>query len=623
MIRSRLPHAIGGCRRWLLAAAGALLGAAPAPAQYLYVNNNAAANSVSGYAVNLGTGALSPLPGSPYPTGGAGGFTADLDSIAICRNLLFASNGNGNTVSVFRLDGTTGVLTAVPGSPYAVGACPTGLACTPDARHLYVADFCADAISIFDVNPATGVMTPNPASPYLLGVGSATPFDLEIDPAGARLFVSQDTSGNVGVFDIAGSGALTSAAGSPFPAGGGEHGAVLSPNGAFYYVGNFTATSMSGYAVGGSGALTPVSGSPFPFAASELAMTTAGDFLIAASFSTNRLGVFAVNPASGVPTAVAGSPFVPDTASPGGVASAFGYVFVANGFFDPTASTVSVYRLNPVTGALSTVAGSPFARGVTSAATGIAFTLGAVCGNGTVEIGEECDDGNSVSGDCCSATCTFEASGSSCADATLCNGDETCDGAGTCLPGTAPSCDDGDPCTTDGCDDVAGCVNDDAPRTGCVAAPKSVLLLKQAGGFKDKLLWKWIKGAAIAPAQLGDPTAGSSYALCLYGGGALVAGAELPAGPRWTANGAGYKYSDPSGTPDGMFKALLKSGAAGKAKAVVKGKGNSLADPDLSGLAVPVDVQLVNTTSGFCVGASFGSGNIVKSGASVFKAKTP
>jgi cysteine-rich repeat protein len=31
-----------------------------------------------------------------------------------------------------------------------------------------------------------------------------------------------------------------------------------------------------------------------------------------------------------------------------------------------------------------------------------------VCGNGKLEAGEECDDGNTVSGDGCSCTCTIE-----------------------------------------------------------------------------------------------------------------------------------------------------------------------------------------------------------------------
>jgi len=36
------------------------------------------------------------------------------------------------------------------------------------------------------------------------------------------------------------------------------------------------------------------------------------------------------------------------------------------------------------------------------------------CGNGVLDLGEQCDDGNTLNGDCCSATCRFEAAGSAC-----------------------------------------------------------------------------------------------------------------------------------------------------------------------------------------------------------------
>ena len=599
----------------------AVLAAERAPAQFLYVNNNAAPNSVTGYTVNLGTGALTPVAGSPFATGGVGGFTADIDSIAICRGLLFASNGTSGSVSVLLANGLTGALTPV-GSPYAAGMCPTGLACTPDGQRLFVGDFCGNTISIFDVDLMTGTLMPNPASPFALPLGSLNPFDLEIDAAGAHLYVSQDFSNNIGVYDIGVGGALTPNAGSPFPAAASEHGAVLSPNGDFYYVANLN-TSISGYTVGGSGALTPIAGSPFAFAASDLAMTPGSDFLIAASYNTNRLGVFAVNPVSGVPAAVAGSPFITDVISPGGIVSTGGFVFVANGFFNAAASTVSAYHINAVSGALTPVVGSPFARGVASAATGIAFTLGAECGNGAVEGAEACDDGNTDNGDCCSATCTFEASGASCADATLCNGDETCDGAGNCDPGTALACDDGNVCTADSCDDVGGCVFDETPRAGCLGAQKSILMIKQkGGGTKDKLIWKWLKGTAVTQMQLADPTATSDYALCVYNGSGLMASAMLPAGARWTSSPKGYKYADPAGSPNGILKALLKPGTAGKAKALVKGKGSNLSDPALGAMTYPVTAQLVNTSSGVCLEGSYLLSDVLQSGSAIFKAKS-
>ncbi|MDX1764268.1 MAG: hypothetical protein R3231_08105, partial [bacterium] len=84
----------------------------------------------------------------------------------------------------------------------------------------------------------------------------------------------------------------------------------------------------------------------------------------------------------------------------------------------------------------------------------------AVCGNGTIEAGEDCDDGNTLDGDCCSANCLFETNGSPCPDGVFCNGDETCDGAGACLAGPIPPCSDGVDCTVDTCDPTTDdCIN--------------------------------------------------------------------------------------------------------------------------------------------------------------------
>jgi hypothetical protein len=54
-----------------------------------------------------------------------------------------------------------------------------------------------------------------------------------------------------------------------------------------------------------------------------------------------------------------------------------------------------------------------------------------------------------------------------CDDANSCNGAETCS-AGACQAGTAPSFDDGDPCTADSCDPIAGIRHTPvAPGTSC------------------------------------------------------------------------------------------------------------------------------------------------------------
>jgi cysteine-rich repeat protein len=80
------------------------------------------------------------------------------------------------------------------------------------------------------------------------------------------------------------------------------------------------------------------------------------------------------------------------------------------------------------------------------------------CGDGVVDIGEQCDDGNTADGDCCSSDCTFEPAAQSCdADADLCTIDE-CDGAGACAFVVFLGCDDGVFCNgAETCDPAVGC----------------------------------------------------------------------------------------------------------------------------------------------------------------------
>lgn len=89
------------------------------------------------------------------------------------------------------------------------------------------------------------------------------------------------------------------------------------------------------------------------------------------------------------------------------------------------------------------------------------------CGNGTVESGEDCDDGNLVGGDGCEPHCVFSCRLSSeCDDGEECNGEESCTGH-ACRPGTPLAngtvCGDGlvcldGACVSGGCGDgvVAG-----------------------------------------------------------------------------------------------------------------------------------------------------------------------
>jgi cysteine-rich repeat protein len=81
------------------------------------------------------------------------------------------------------------------------------------------------------------------------------------------------------------------------------------------------------------------------------------------------------------------------------------------------------------------------------------------CGDGVLDVSEQCDDGNLTDGDCCSVICQLESEGSSCEDGDACTLPGLCDAVGDCLGGAPVSCDDAIACTTDSCDLVLGCVN--------------------------------------------------------------------------------------------------------------------------------------------------------------------
>jgi len=62
------------------------------------------------------------------------------------------------------------------------------------------------------------------------------------------------------------------------------------------------------------------------------------------------------------------------------------------------------------------------------------------CGDGVIETGEQCDDGNTANGDCCSSTCQLAPNGTACTDHNFCTGPDACqDGVctGACRVGRA------------------------------------------------------------------------------------------------------------------------------------------------------------------------------------------
>jgi len=146
------------------------------------------------------------------------------------------------------------------------------------------------------------------------------------------------------------------------------------------------------------------------------------------------------------------------------------------------------------------------------------------------------------------------------------------------------------------------------PASGCkqpTAGGASLLDVRNGTpDSKDRLLWKWSKGATTSLADLGNPLATTNYEFCLYDGDAnLVSHASAPAGgscnaasprPCWKQTSTGFKYVDKDLTPNGVQKLLLKAGTAGKPSILLKGRGDLLDTPALPISSLPVRAQLMN-----------------------------
>jgi len=249
------------------------------------------------------------------------------------------------------------------------------------------------------------------------------------------------------------------------------------------------------------------------------------------------------------------------------------------------------------------------------------------CGNGVVDAGEQCDDGNlGRLGDCCALGCTLRLDGESCSDGLFCNGQETTCLGGVCQRGTSPcpfQCDE----TTDTC--VRGCGS--APAS-CRTAQRSRLAVKnESDDAKDTLGWKWTQGESTSQVDFADPTSGTDYALCIFAGvpPRLIGQAVVPAdASKWSIGGStGFKYKDAAATAGGITRISLKGSTVNKSKLQVTGKGSGLPDLPLPVIAPPpqpaVIVQLVNETTEVCWGASFSSSQLLKNETDQLKARNP
>lgn len=159
------------------------------------------------------------------------------------------------------------------------------------------------------------------------------------------------------------------------------------------------------------------------------------------------------------------------------------------------------------------------------------------------------------------------------------------------------------------------------PINTCVTPAKSALVIKSTSAAKQGLTLVWSNGPTTAPGDFGDPVTTADYAVCLYADSLLAGDLNAPHGSAWTTKTNGFLFKDKT-APSLQGMTLLAGKTAGKAKIIAKGRG-ALALPPLLPFqgATSVTVQVINSQNGNCWADTYGSSQILKNGASLFKAK--
>jgi cysteine-rich repeat protein len=231
------------------------------------------------------------------------------------------------------------------------------------------------------------------------------------------------------------------------PAGGGTS-VALSGTGFTGATGvSFGDAAAASFTVNGDTSITAVS--PLTTAGTvDVTVTTAGG--TSATFAGDQftfIGVPVVSSISPNSGPVSGGTTVTITGSSFTEASAVNFGEDPAGFTVNDDTSITAY--SPAIEAADTVDVRVVSIGGTSAISAAdRFTYVApTCGNGILNPGEQCDDGNTFDGDGCSSQCTIEscftctgqpsrcspsAAGTACDDHNACTVGETCDGAGGC-----------------------------------------------------------------------------------------------------------------------------------------------------------------------------------------------
>ena len=176
---------------------------------------------------------------------------------------------------------------------------------SPDNKYAFAADLGTDQILCYKLDPATAKLTPN-KPPFARAPAGAGPRHLTFHPDGKRVYVVNELSNSVTVFDYDGAaGTLTAKQTIPtLPADfkGTSYCAdvKVTPDGKFLYGTNRGHDSIAAFRIGDDGKLSLVAIEPSRGKGPQnLAVTPDGRWLLCANMPGNNIAVFRIDPVTG------------------------------------------------------------------------------------------------------------------------------------------------------------------------------------------------------------------------------------------------------------------------------------------------------------------------------------
>jgi len=330
------------------------------PPRFAYVVNRGS-NNVSAYTVDPASGTLAPIAGAPFQAGNM--------PVAIAVDptgrYAYVVNKTDSTVSAFLIDRSSGALTPVTGSPFPSESGPTSVAIDPTNSLVYVTNGAANTLSEYAITAGSGALTAVPGSPLPTGT---SPSSVAVAPDENVVFVANQSDGTVSVFGGLGDEGLAPNTVPPLTTGTGPASLAIDSSD-HLYVANTASDTLSAFGEIFTNRSNAATGSYATGSAPiSVAIGPLDNYVYVANQGSNNISAFALDPTTGALTPLVGSPFAAGN-QPSSVAidptGAFAYVV------NTGSDTVSAYKIDATSGALSPLGGSPFVTGTQPSAIAI------------------------------------------------------------------------------------------------------------------------------------------------------------------------------------------------------------------------------------------------------------